>query len=293
MLLAEPPPSPYDLRFSIFGIPVRIHPYFWLVGVFLGYNAGSLVGVLIWIAALFVAILVHELGHALVMRHFGLRPWITLHGMGGLASYDPRQMSYSRANTWIRQILIDVAGVCAGFLLALAVIGACLAFGCTFILFVGSGTGLAVQLSAHVPCYVGVVHGVSITGLHVTLDGIPVPVLSQLLNSLLWICFIWGLVNLLPIYPLDGGQISREVFLRFSSLSGIRNSLILSMLTAGSVAAYSLAQVLREAQLLKEAGQSPGGAFRGASLFVPLLFGYLAYTSYATLQAYRDRRGRW
>ena len=31
MLLAEPPPSQADLHFRVFGIPVRVHPWFWIV----------------------------------------------------------------------------------------------------------------------------------------------------------------------------------------------------------------------------------------------------------------------
>jgi len=32
MLLLEPGHTPYDLHFRVFGIPVRVHPMFWLVG---------------------------------------------------------------------------------------------------------------------------------------------------------------------------------------------------------------------------------------------------------------------
>ena len=30
-MLADPGQSPYDLNFSLFGIPVRVHPWFWLI----------------------------------------------------------------------------------------------------------------------------------------------------------------------------------------------------------------------------------------------------------------------
>jgi Zn-dependent protease len=32
-----------------------------------------------------------------------------------------------------------------------------------------------------------------------------------LLNDLLFVNFDWGLVNLLPVYPLDGGHAARAV----------------------------------------------------------------------------------
>ena len=66
MLIGEPPRTPYDLNFSLLGIPVRIHPFFWLAGLLLGPRQGGPPAILLWIAAVFLAILVHELGHALV-----------------------------------------------------------------------------------------------------------------------------------------------------------------------------------------------------------------------------------
>ena len=41
----------------------------------------------IWVAIVFISVLVHELGHALVGRMFGLDPQIELHGMGGTTSW--------------------------------------------------------------------------------------------------------------------------------------------------------------------------------------------------------------
>ena len=36
MLLGEPAPSPADLHFRLFGIPVRVSPWFWVVSLLLG-----------------------------------------------------------------------------------------------------------------------------------------------------------------------------------------------------------------------------------------------------------------
>ena len=69
-------------------------------------------------AAFFLGILCHELGHALVMRSYGYFPWITLYGLGGMASYDrPHGSSGQWADSW-RQIFISAAGPLAGFLVA-------------------------------------------------------------------------------------------------------------------------------------------------------------------------------
>ena len=78
MILAEPPRTNYDLHFQIAGFPVRIHPWFWFVGILLGisdYDARP-VEVLIWIMTMLVSILIHELGHAVAIRHFGWSPRI-------------------------------------------------------------------------------------------------------------------------------------------------------------------------------------------------------------------------
>ena len=155
---------------------------FWVVALILGLNSERMIDVFIWGGALFVAILVHELGHALTMRRFGLRPWITLHGMGGLASYDMAQLQASRASGWINQILISVAGPGAGFVLAML----------TIALVIASGHSIGV--------YFGAPYGVFVMA-----QGIATPAAREFTNSLLFICVIWGMVNLLPIYPLDGG----------------------------------------------------------------------------------------
>ena len=115
MLLGEPPPTQADLHFRVFGIPVRVHPLFWIVTLFLGLAAARRpirCETLIWVAVVFVSILVHELGHALMQRYFGGHPWITLYGFGGLASCNDCDRSPRS------QILISLAGPVAGFLLA-------------------------------------------------------------------------------------------------------------------------------------------------------------------------------
>ena len=45
------------------------------------------------------------------------------------------------------------------------------------------------------------------------------PTLNTLIWDLLQVNILWGLVNLLPVYPLDGGQIARELFTLAQSAS--------------------------------------------------------------------------
>jgi stage IV sporulation protein FB len=79
------------LKFKIFGFPVFIHWGFWLVAALLSgdIDVSSPMGtqrLLGWIAVVFVSILIHELGHAATMRHYGdQRVLIHLHSFGGFA----------------------------------------------------------------------------------------------------------------------------------------------------------------------------------------------------------------
>jgi stage IV sporulation protein FB len=245
VLLGEPPRSPYDLNFSLLGVPVRVHPLFWLVTLMLGAS-GDAASVLTWVLAVFVSILVHELGHAAAMRAYGLHPWITLYGFGGQTAYDQSPASRSKASGSLAQVLICLAGPMAGFLLAAALLlGLALAGHGQDIFFIGPGRLMPVVL-------------------------LPDPRLVRLVNDILFISIVWGIVNLLPVYPLDGGQIAREFLLWLNPSHGIRLSLQLSIAAAVAMAAFGLLQ--------------------WQSFLVALFFGYLAYSSYAALQAYSSRR---
>ena len=245
MFLAEPQPTQGDLNFQIFGIPVRVHPFFWVMAFLLGMSDPDPVSVLIWVAAVFVSILVHELGHAFAAKAHGWPPRITLYGFGGLATYSPTY------HTPRSQILISAAGPAAGFALAVVIT-------------------LALHLSGHKVDLVT-------SGLLFYVDFTPFAALrmTQLVNDLLWINILWGLVNLLPVYPLDGGHIARELLLVVNARTGITQSLWLSVVTAAGLAVYAVAAL--------------------GSFFIALMFGMLAYESYKTLRAYGGMGGggRW
>lgn len=242
MLLGEPPRTPYDLNFSVFGIPVRVDPWFWLVTLMLGYRAGDAASVLTWVIAVFLSILVHELGHASMMRAYGFSPWITLYGMGGLTSCDQGYYR-GRGSDTLGQVLISLAGPGAGFLLAGVLV-------------------LGLVLTGHS-------EGIVPTWLGPRVAELPNMRLADLLDNILFISVLWGMVNLLPIYPLDGGQVAREVLLRLSAHNGIRQSLVLSFFAAAVMAGV--------------------GVLLWKSVFVAMMFGYLAYANYTTLQAYGGR----
>jgi stage IV sporulation protein FB len=247
VLLSEPSRTPYDLNFSLFGIPIRVHPLFWLAGLLLGRNSAGGPQLLIWMVAFFLGILFHELGHALVMRNQGYFSWITLYCFGGLASCDRSRIDGGYPDSW-RQIAIAAAGPLAGFLLAAILVAAMIASKHTVVIEWGVPFGLDVF----------------------TRDVIGSPYLSDFINRFLFVTVVYGIFNLLPVYPLDGGQIAREVFLMTFGAKGIRLSLILSMLVALSLAMY--------------------GAVKLQDLWLAVFFGFFAYSSFQTLQAYSNNR---
>src|SRR5262249_57049889 len=60
------------------------------------------------------------------------------------------------------------------------------------------------------------------------------------IHQLIFINLIWGLVNLLPIWPLDGGQISRDLIKLASPANGLKISLGISFLTAALLALHCI-----------------------------------------------------
>ena len=150
--------------------------------------------ILIWVVVMFVSIFVHELGHTLMMRQFQVDSYIVLYSFGGLAV----PTSYRRnALPWTQQILISFAGPLAGFILAGIVIGIGYALG---------GTVFFNRLFGIIP-----IPSVFLPG-----SGIG----NATISMLLWINIYWGLINLLPVIPLDGGRISQQLFVRFDPWNG-------------------------------------------------------------------------
>jgi stage IV sporulation protein FB len=260
MLLSEPPPSQGDLRFRVFGFPVRVHPWFWVVAVILGLDRTKgtpPAELLLAVAVIFVSILVHELGHAFAQRYFGGRPWITLYGLGGLASCDDCDRSPRS------QILISLAGPVAGFVAALLLLLLIKITGREAVLLL---PGQDLSLSESVPNLVGT----EFLGIAVLWEEFPSGAVNFVLRKAFFVNIGWGLINLLPIYPLDGGRVSGELFTLQQPRRGIVMSLQLSMVAAGAMALI--------------------GVVLWQSLFTALMFGYLAYSNYQTLQAYRSNR---
>lgn len=205
-MFITPQPTEYDLRFSLFGVPVRVSGWFWLIGVMLGFETVK-IGVeylLVWLSVLFFSILVHEFGHALMAMAFGYRPRVLLYHFGGLAMYEP-DASYTAG----RSVAISLAGPGAGF----GLYGLTLAF--RIMIFPQLVSGLPQSVST---------------------------LIWFAIIQLEWINLYWGLVNLLPVLPLDGGRVSQEICLKFSPRNGITYAAQTGALVSGAAAAWFFTQ---------------------------------------------------
>jgi Zn-dependent protease len=244
VVLFEPERTQFDLQWRMFGVHVRVHPWFWIMAAVLGwgYERLGLEYLLVWILCVFVSILVHEFGHVFMGRLFGAQSHIILYTFGGLAVG-----SSALRNRWQR-IAVFFAGPAAGFLL----------------------WGL--------------------------LQCIPLPdehgqhsLRWFALRALNWINLGWGIINLVPIWPLDGGQISRELFDWLMPKNGVRTAFMVSIVLC-SILALNCALLASREQGLPMLDRIPfldelGGWYNA------ILFAALAIYNYQALQRETARWG--
>jgi stage IV sporulation protein FB len=243
--------TPYDLRFRLLGIPVRIHPMFWLVSAVLGWHDHNLALVALWVACVLVSIMVHEYGHALTAKAYRCSPSVVLWGLGGLCysqidRHAPRQ-----------RLAVILAGPGAGFVLFGVVI-----FITTLLFGISPEEHLAAIQSmvglAHFPGSIFQKFG---DGVHNAKVG---DFLTYAYHNLIWINLMWGLVNLLPLWPLDGGQAAQIILTSVDRSRGPRWGHVLSLLVAGGLAIMVMAT--------------------SKDMFLVVFFGYFAFVNFQVLQ---------
>lgn len=178
------------IRFSLFGIPVEIQPWFWitlaLIGGVLGVdNAQAMLFTALFVLAGAISVLVHELGHALTGRAFGAPTAIVLHAFGGFATFPGG--SFTRGQN-----------------------------------FAVSAAGPAVQLVL-----------AAVAWLVLAKVRLPTPAAVSFVLALHWVSLYWALLNLVPVIPLDGGQMMQSLL----GPRRLRLALRISMVTAIVLAA--------------------------------------------------------
>ena len=194
----------------------------------------DLLMVLLWIIVLFVSILVHELGHALTSRKMtGVTPSIKLWGMGGLA-YPNTQLT-RKQSFWVTW-----AGPLAGLgFFGLIVLTCCAIYGFAI------GTDLTMILLF------------PSRETYTVLAKMNDPVL-YMLKDLLRVNFWWSLMNLLPVFPLDGGQI-------YASIERSPKKVWTVEMVTGALVAIA-------------------GFFILHQIVIAILFGYFAFQNYKRLE---------
>lgn len=198
---------------KLFGIPLQVHPTFWLLPASVlftnvGGGLASMLFALVAVFLLFVCLVLHELGHALMARHFGIRTRdITLYPIGGAARLE------SMSEKPFEEVCIALAGpaVTLGIVLLLTpLVFAAFLFGLLSSEVVLSGTaGGALEVLA-------------------------------MLVAVLWGSNLFLLVfNLLPAFPMDGGRVLRALLARGLGLLrateiAVNVSLVLTVLLAAA-----------------------------------------------------------
>ncbi|MDC0567234.1 hypothetical protein OAP01_04325 [Akkermansiaceae bacterium] len=193
--------------------------------------------ILLWIIVLLVSILVHELGHALTSRKMtGVTPSIKLWGMGGLA-YPNTQLN-QKQSFWVTW-----AGPLAGLgFFGLIVLTCCAVYG------IAAGTDLTMFL---------LFPSTGINRETFTVLAEMNKLVLFMLNKLLWVNFWWSLMNLLPVFPLDGGQI-------YASIERSPKKVWTVGMVTGALVAVAALLFLQQ-------------------LFITILFGYFAFQNYKRL----------
>lgn len=192
------------IRFQLFGIPVQVQPWFWVSLLLIGGGLGAsskeqLMQLALFMLAGFVSILVHEMGHALSGRACGAHSAVTLFAFGGVAEFTGAWFSRKQS------FLVTAAGPLVQLVLGVAV------FFLLPVLARSSDAVLnfwALKLRFGDPQW-------------------------YFWWSLAAISIFWSLLNLLPVLPLDGGQMLNALL----GPARVRLTLWISIGTAVAVAA--------------------------------------------------------
>ena len=177
------------IRFTLFGVRVSIHPTLWLTLAFLGgafmiSSVVELFSVLLFILSAFVVLLAHEMGHALVGRKLGGgQPYVYLAWLGGDCTNETARLTRRQgvAMTACGPLSSALVGVLAYVLLGSYVgdFGRATAYSAQFVL-------------GYMPAEAVMMHP---------------PLAMFLFFFLIEVSCWWTVLNLLPVFPLDGGQI--------------------------------------------------------------------------------------
>jgi Zn-dependent protease len=245
----EPNRTPYDLRWRMLGTDVRVHPLFWLVSAVLGWNWYSAPGGGIGYLLLWVFCCFVSV----LLHEFGHVLVGRLFGSDGhivLYSFGGLAIGSSDLRRRWQRVLVLFGGPGAQLVLA-GLLWASFRWG---------------QWYRHVPA-----------------TWLPHLLVAEFM--LLAINIAWPILNLLPIWPLDGGRITRELLEGLLGMRGTTFALGLSLVVSGLLAAHCF--LGQGGHRLLPEPVPPG------DLYLAMLFAVLAAGSYLTLQEESQKRRNW
>ncbi|MBX7102952.1 MAG: site-2 protease family protein [Gemmataceae bacterium] len=234
-MLLAPSESPYDLHFSVGRTPVRVHVGFWIFSAILGWNN-------IERGVAFVLIWVLCVFASILLHELG-HVWAgKLFGSDGhivLYSFGGLAIGSKALDRRWERVFVSLAGPGIQLLL----------FGILW---------LVMQLPAFAAWFVGANE-----------------LVQQVWLNMVFINLLWPLFNLLPVWPLDGGMVCREVCEAANPRSGTRVSLGISIATAAFIAINTVAA---------SNGRPIIPYLHGYGMYTVILFGLLAFESYQLLR---------
>jgi len=218
------------------------------------------VQLVIWLVAFFVSILIHELGHALMFRRFAATAHIVLYAMGGPGDRGPtarlrlRFALVARLLYGLSAAAAHAAGADFDLLRRGQEFSSC-CWASLSLAFYATGGSVQPRFDDRLPYLIPILGGE--LGKN--------PNLRLLVAWLLDINLYWPIINLLPVLPLDGGQIALQSS-HAGKIRGVEHSerCGLSIITGGAMAVFALL-VMQQ-------------------VFTMMLFASLALSSYMTLQ---------
>ncbi|MFH0939559.1 MAG: M50 family metallopeptidase [Planctomycetota bacterium] len=226
----EPSRTQWDLKWRMFGISIRVHPLFWLIALLLNYQEN--------LDFKYVALGIVCFFFSILLHEFGHALCQRFYGDRNnrivLHALGGLAISRHQITVWPR-IAVLLWGPGAELLLA------------------------------------AVVYAIGASQYGVRFPLVPFNSMEQYaMLMLFWINTIWGVGNLLPIFPLDGGQIARELARWKAPRRGDAFAFQISFYVAIVITLLVIAKALSPYRANNALGD----------LFSILLFGMLAYQSY-------------
>lgn len=244
----QPPQSSgsfFDIRMRLFGISLRITPSFWIWNAIwaviiyfyipgLQRVAPIYLYILIWVAVILIATLVHEMGHAVTARLFGQSTDILLSREGGGTVGE-----YPDLSVW-KRLLVIFMGPCAGFAFVALIV--------LFDPFTSNWNDLMDFWQLHDLklqwCLVDKIDPL------LRVNRPTIYVLSLWL--LLGISIFLNIFQLFPIIPTDGGMMFKEVCCYISPTQGLKMAFGVSVLVGAAFTTVFLLIVLAKYRVIPE-----------------------------------------